>query len=156
MKVTIDFPDNLFITKEQLDNILKDYVKKNTNPDPDPEPEPIEDCKEGPDVKEVKVITSKQLEVTFHGKDVFELKYTLTKGDSLVQEGIFKPTNNKPVINLDKNLTEGTYSLKLEGTLCKGEDTKTFEYKTSTPPPDPGNGGGGTKNTLETTIYYNK
>lgn len=154
MKVTIDFPDeffNSFVTKKQLDEILKDYVKKDTKPDP--EPEPIEKCKEGPKIEGIKVITSKQLEVTFHGKDVFELKYILNRGNTFIQQGFIKPTSNKLPINLDKNLTEGTYSLTLKGTLCIGEDTKTFEYKTSSPPPDPDPGTGNKQ--LETTLYYN-
>lgn len=156
MKVTIEFPDdfiNSLVTKEWLEAKLKELGTVTPKPE-EPKPEPLKKCKAGPEIKWIKVSNDKkQLQVNFWGQDVTQIKYTLKKGDSLVQDGIFNPTNDKPFINLNKVLTEGVYTLKFEGTLCSGEDTKSFEIKsTSTPPPDPGTNDKG----LETAFYYNK
>lgn len=150
-------PDEL-ITKEWLVEYLDKKFKELGTvviPPPDPKP-PVRDlpkCDEGPEIKWLKVLNNRQVQVNFHAKNVTEIEYSLYKGDKTIEVGKFKPKGNTPTIDFKEDLTFGTYTFKFSGVNCTGENTVTFDYRITLPPPV---GGGTTKDTLETTFYYSK
>jgi len=101
----------------------------------------LDPCKAGPRIEEIYNITTTGAKVRFHGVGVYGMDFGVyNSSGTRVSFGIITPTSSVVTI-VYAGLPSGTYTLKLTGNTCKGEDSKTFSIAPTgsvvIPEPDP-------------------
>ncbi|MCE7039250.1 hypothetical protein [Dyadobacter sp. CY312] len=121
--------------KNWIRAIVRSEIGEETEVPVDPKPvDPVDPetplppkCDEGPEIREISVFGSRQVVVTFHGKNVFvsELKIK-NKNGRLIHEEKVRHTSNVVTLNLLEDLHDEEYTLEFKATSCTGFDSQAF------------------------------
>ena len=96
----------------------------------EPEEPELPMCKRGPTISRIISATKDLVRFQFDGDGVTEMKVSVGS-----QSKIVTPTNN--TLEVPFSLGVGKYTLKIEGTKCKGGDSGEFEIKAPVEPGEP-------------------
>lgn len=98
----------------------------------------LPDCPRGPIIQSVLSANNTTLQFQFDGDGVFAIKWRIKKGSNVLRNGVLKHTsiaqtgdttfnNASPTITYS-SLPQDTYSLEIEGELCKSDNISTANF----------------------------
>lgn len=80
-------------------------------------------CTQGPTLLSIISSSSTSLKFQFDGLGVFGITWRIKQGTSVLRNGVVSPTNSTPTIEYAA-LTDGTYTLEIEGSTCSSTPTQ--------------------------------
>lgn len=80
-------------------------------------------CTQGPTLLSIISSSSTSLKFQFDGLGVFGIAWRIKQGTSVLRNGVVSPTNSTPTIEYAA-LTDGTYTLEIEGSTCSSTPTQ--------------------------------
>lgn len=90
----------------------------------------VKPCEVGPNLLKVMDVTPTSMTFTFHGVNIFKLKWTISQ-QKIIAQGMVEPSS--PYIPLQfKALAPGNYQLKIEGVNCSGSSVMSFNVPRQT------------------------
>lgn len=95
----------------------------------------LPDCKRGPTILSVSVISKVQIQVLFDGDEIFKARITVrdSTGNIVNTPEEFEPVNNHPIVLVKENFKDEKYTVTMAATNCTGKSSYTFNGVTGLP-----------------------